>query len=345
MVSRFSKYIMCFGMFGSMASGDPSRASDIDVFIVVDDTDTRNMSREDLKEKMREVAKEMAGEIAAELAIPLAINVQAYLLTGFWNHLREANPIIITVLRTGISFYDRGLLRPWQLLLKNGIIHPSIEAVERHLDSGEEMFNKSRNNIELEASQNMYFTAMAASQALLMSIGLAPSTPRESFRLLNKYFVETGKLPVSVVKLIQQLLHFRKAIEHNSPEKPTAQQIGKAQDELKHALTCIRQCADDALVFERLKQLSKMVEDCERLLDNRCMELLDTETQIMELSEKLELLREKGVIPGEMLGLGKELENQLAMLGESKNPGLSEIDRTYRMADYLFIKLQIYLGQ
>src|SRR3989344_372393 len=51
-LKKFDKYIMSYVAAGSLFRGD-KKANDIDVFVIVDDTDVKRMSRYELKDKLR----------------------------------------------------------------------------------------------------------------------------------------------------------------------------------------------------------------------------------------------------------------------------------------------------
>src|SRR3989344_7181074 len=53
-LKKFEKYIMSYVAAGSLFRGD-KKAHDIDVFVIVDDTDVKRMSRYELKEKLRTI--------------------------------------------------------------------------------------------------------------------------------------------------------------------------------------------------------------------------------------------------------------------------------------------------
>ena len=78
------------------------------------------MPRLELKDKLRNIiysyvmqAKELAG-------VQNELHVQVWLLTEFWEGVRDANPVFYTFLRDGYPLYDRGGFLPWKLLLKMG---------------------------------------------------------------------------------------------------------------------------------------------------------------------------------------------------------------------------------
>ena len=135
-LKKFEKYIVSYVLAGSLVQGKATPTSDIDVWIVIDDTDVKRMTRVELKDKLRAIIIGMGIEAGELTGIKNKINIQVYILTDFWDSLKEANPVIFTLLRDGVPFYDRGIFMPWKQLLKMGKIKPSAEAIDIFMGSG-----------------------------------------------------------------------------------------------------------------------------------------------------------------------------------------------------------------
>src|SRR3989344_5548423 len=54
-IKKFEKYILSYVLAGSLTQGKATPTSDIDVWIVIDDTDVKKMSRLELKDKLRAI--------------------------------------------------------------------------------------------------------------------------------------------------------------------------------------------------------------------------------------------------------------------------------------------------
>ena len=138
-LKKFEKYIVTYVLAGSLVQGKARPDSDIDVFVVIDDTDVKKMTRVELKDKLRAIIIGMGMEAGEMTGIRNKINIQVYILTDFWDNIKEANPIIFTFLRDGIPFYDRGIFMPWKQLLKMGKVKPSQEAIDIFMSSGDQL--------------------------------------------------------------------------------------------------------------------------------------------------------------------------------------------------------------
>ncbi|MBU0472058.1 MAG: nucleotidyltransferase domain-containing protein, partial [Nanoarchaeota archaeon] len=101
-LKKFEKYIVSYVLAGSLVQGRATPQSDIDVFIVIDDTDVKKMTRAELKDKLRAIIIGMGLDAGKMTGIENKLNIQVYILTDFWDNIKEANPIIFTFLRDGV---------------------------------------------------------------------------------------------------------------------------------------------------------------------------------------------------------------------------------------------------
>src|SRR3989338_5277399 len=154
---KFEKYIVSYVLAGSLVQGRATKESDIDVWIVIDDTDVKKMTRIELKDKLRAIIIGMGIEAGELTGIKNKINIQVYILTDFWESLKEANPIIFTLLRDGVPFYDRGIFMPWKQLLRMGRIKPSREAIDLFMSSGEQSISRVKLRLKDIGMEDIYY--------------------------------------------------------------------------------------------------------------------------------------------------------------------------------------------
>jgi uncharacterized protein (UPF0332 family)/predicted nucleotidyltransferase len=228
-LKKFEKYIVNYVLAGSLVQGKATPTSDIDVWIVIDDTDVKKMTRAELKDKLRAIIIGMGVEAGEMTGIKNKLNVQVYILTEFWDSLKEANPIVFTLLRDGVPFYDRGMFMPWKLMLKMGKIKPSREAIDMFMSTGEQMLSRVKNRIKDMGMEDIYYAILTPSQAALMLYGIPPPTPRETPEVMKSIFVDKEKLlEAGDVKILEHNVELRKKIEHGLKKELT----GKELDEL-----------------------------------------------------------------------------------------------------------------
>jgi len=290
-LKKFEKYIVSYVLAGSLVQGKATPTSDIDVWIVIDDTDVKKMTRVELKDKLRAIIIGMGIEAGELTGIKNKLNIQVYILTDFWDSLREANPVIFTLLRDGVPFFDRGIFMPWKQLLKMGKIKPSAEAIDIFMGSGEQVIRRVQLKLNEIGMEDIYYALLTPSQAALMLYGVAPPSPKETGSLMRDIFVNKEKLlEDKFVKIMERVVEIRKAIEHGEKKELT----GKEIDDL---------LSDGDKYLKRIKRLFTQIE---RIRDEREMlNIYDTITTVIRDVLKLE-------------GVEKVRDNEILQLVEDK---------------------------
>ena len=230
-IKKFEKYIVSYVLAGSLIQGRATKSSDIDVWIVIDDTDVKRMTRAELKDKLRAIIIGMGIEAGEMTGVKNKLNIQVYILTDFWDSLKEANPIIFTLLRDGVPFYDRGIFMPWKQLLKMGKIKPSTEAIDMFMASGEQMIKRVQNELKNIGMEDIYYAVLTPSQAALMLHGVPPPSPRETAELMKDIFVKKEKLlEDKYITTLERVINIRKDIEHGTKKGLTGKEVDELLD-------------------------------------------------------------------------------------------------------------------
>ncbi len=225
-LKKFEKYIMSYVLAGSLVQGRATPTSDIDVWIVIDDTDVKKMTRVELKDKLRAIIIGMGVEAGEMTGIRNKLNIQVYIVTDFWESLKEANPIIFTLLRDGVPFYDRGIFMPWKQLLRMGRIKPSREAIDLFMSTGEQSVSRIKFRLKDMGMEDCYYAILTPSQAAIMLYGLPPPTPRETPDVLEEIFVKKEKmLEKEYVDILKKNVELRKKIEHGEKKELTGTEL------------------------------------------------------------------------------------------------------------------------
>ena len=263
-LKKFEKYIVSYVLAGSLVQGRATPQSDIDVFIVIDDTDVKKMTRVELKDKLRAIIIGMGMEAGEITGIKNKINIQVYILTDFWLSLREANPIIFTLLRDGVPFYDRGIFMPWKQLLKMGKIKPSQEAIDLFMHTGSQALKRVRFKLREIGMEDIFYAILTPSQAALMLYGIAPPSPKETPELLEEIFVKREKLlEPEYIKILKDQIQLRKDLEHGTKKIVTGAELDKyvtnAEKYLKRINKLFKQ-------IEKTKEEERMVDIYETIV-------------------------------------------------------------------------------
>lgn len=130
-LKKYDKYVKAVVMMGSVAREEFKPLSDIDVFVVIDDT-AMGMTQE-MKEKVDEELEKIAERIPGATVTTKGadgkeektnlLSVQpTYTLTEFWDYARVAHPIIYNFIKEGVPVYDTGFFEPIKKLLEMGRI-------------------------------------------------------------------------------------------------------------------------------------------------------------------------------------------------------------------------------
>ncbi len=83
-LKKFEKYVVSYVIAGSLVRGQATKTSDVDVYVVIDDTDVKRMPRLELKEKLRAIINNYTFQANDLAASKNKLSCQAYILTEFW---------------------------------------------------------------------------------------------------------------------------------------------------------------------------------------------------------------------------------------------------------------------
>ncbi|MCF7798318.1 nucleotidyltransferase domain-containing protein [Candidatus Woesearchaeota archaeon] len=273
-LKKFEKYIVSYVLAGSLTQGKATPESDIDVFVVIDDTDVKKMTRVELRDKLRAIILGMGAEAGQATGIQNKINIQVYILTDFWESIKDASPTIFTFLRDGVPFYDRGVFMPWKQLLQMGRVKPSPEAIDMFMSSGSQFMERIQAKIRDIVMDDLFWALITPSQAALMMYGIPPTTPKETPIAMRDILVKKEKLlEDKYVKTLEDVLRVRKEFEHGTKKDVT----GKEMDDLIKGSNAF---------LQRLEKLFKEIET--RKQEEQVLETYESMVTAMRDSLRLE---------------------------------------------------------
>ncbi|MDP4012072.1 MAG: hypothetical protein Q8R00_00490 [Candidatus Nanoarchaeia archaeon] len=282
-LKRFDKYIVSYIAVGSLFRGDAT-SHDIDVALVVDDTDVKRMSRYELKDKLGAIIRSMGYEAAAMTGVKKQFHIQVYILTDFWESIKEASPVIFTFLRDGTPLYDRGVFMPWKLLLQMGRIRPSPEAIDMHMDLGEKLLERVNSKLLSIVLDDVYYSALNPSQSALMLYGLPPATPKETINLMEEIFVKKEKLlEPRYIEILKNIRKAYKEIEHGKIKTVTGKEVDSFLKDARDYLDRIKK------LFEQISKKADI---------KRTDDFYDTASKIMQDLLEAEGIKEKDIEEG-----------------------------------------------
>ncbi len=240
-LNRFDRYIASYVIAGSLVRGTGDETSDVDVFIVIDDTDVKRMSRIELLERLRSIIFDYIREATALAGVKNILNVQVYLLTDFWQSVKDAQPIMFTFIRDGIPLYDRGTFLPWKRLLLMGRIKPSPEAIDQYMKEGERTDEFVKRRL-MDTMVDIYFGIVTPTQALMMLAGHAPPVPKTIVHEVKETLVDKEKvMSEKELKTLEKAVKYYKDYEHGKLKEISGKEIDELKKESEEYLKRIKE--------------------------------------------------------------------------------------------------------
>ena len=239
-IKKFEKYVLSYIAIGRLFRGD-ANPGDIDVSIVIDDTDVKKMPRVELKERLRAIIQDMGFSASKASGVKANFHVQTHILTDFWDSVKEAQPVIYTFLRDGVPLFDKGVFMPWKLLLHMGKLKPSPEAIDMNMDLGERLLERTKSKLLGMVGEDLYYAALNPAQAAIMLYGLPPTTPRETVKVMEEIFVKKEKLlEKKYVDILAKLFKYYKDVEHGRVREISGKEVDSLLKDLEDYMKRIR---------------------------------------------------------------------------------------------------------
>ncbi len=324
-LKKFEKYVTSYILAGSLVRGDTTKQSDVDVAVIIDDTDVKRMPRLQLKEKLRNIIYSYVMEAGELAGVKNKLNVQVWILTEFWEGVKDANPVFFTYIRDGTPLYDRGTFMPWKALLKMGKITPSPESVDKFMSMGEKVEDRVKRTLTDLVIGDIYWGVLTPAQALLMLYGLPPPTTKEAPKLFLDTFVKKEKLlEKKYADILTKIVKTYKDFEH-----------GKIKDgDLKgEDVDKFLKQAEDFL--KRLKELREQIEKRarENTIDNLYEDILDLLKNIFHKKSEMALIKdfekefvEKGKMPRKSIETIKLVSKLKKKKNQKKSASRNEVE-------------------
>jgi predicted nucleotidyltransferase len=269
-LKKFEKYVVSYVIAGSLVRGDASSNSDVDVYVIINDTDVKRMNRFELKEKLRNIIYSYIIEASELAGVQNKLNVQIYILTEFWESVKDAHPVIFTFIRDGVPLFDQGTFMPWKLLLRMGKLKPSPEAIDMFMSMGDKIDDIIKKRLIDIVVNEVYWGIITPSQALLMLYGVPPPVPKEIVGEMKRIFLDKEKiLEKKYITILEKVIKMYKAYEHEELKEVKGKEID----------TLVIECQD---YIKRLKELREQIE---KRVNEKTIE--DLHKDILELMKSL----------------------------------------------------------
>jgi len=263
-LKKFEKYVYSYVIGGSLVRGEAVKESDVDTYIIIDDTDVKRMPRLELKEKLRNIIYSYIMQATELAGVKNELNVQVYLLTEFWEGVKDANPIFYTFLRDGVPLYDRGGFLPWKLLLRMGKIKPSPESIDMFMSMGDRTGEIVKRKLLDIVIGDIYWGVVTPSQALLMLYGIPPTNVKETVAEMKRIFVDKEKmLEKKYTDILEEILiKYYKGYEYKKIKEVSGKEVDKLLKDSE----------------DYLKRLKELREEIEKRMMEKTFEEIYTNT-------------------------------------------------------------------
>jgi len=252
-VKRFKKIVKSVVIFGSVARGDMTKKSDIDLLVIYDDTVAKFTPemKEAFDEKLHEIAKKISKEISVQ---------PAWSLTEFWDMARIGHPLLYTIVRDGWALYDTGFFIPVRKLLEAGKIPHTLEAIELLMHSAPKKIERVETVKLYAIAEDLYYAMLNSSQAVLMFLGKNAPTPKEAIKTVKEYLVDTKILPKTYLRWFEQVVNFRKKVEHKEIKRITGRELDNYINKAKKYVKRMQVILEQAQTKRKEKMIVKNYE-------------------------------------------------------------------------------------
>ena len=202
---EFPSLIKAVVLFGSTARHKDTEHSDVDMLLVIDDVHV------ELTPELLETYKIIVGK--KSLDVSQRLHLVTLKFSTFWEYILAGDPVAINMLRDGVALIDSGFFDPLQALLYRGRIRPTQESINAYFTRAPMTLHNSKWHV-LQATIDLYWAAIDAAHAALMSQGHIPPSPAFVPEMLEKELVAQKRLEEKYVKTMQLLYNLMKGITH-----------------------------------------------------------------------------------------------------------------------------------
>jgi len=229
MYKELGGFISGLILFGSTITDPKKPKKDVDILVIVDDVKLK-FTRE-LVQTYRIITEKAIAQVD-----PKRLHIQSMKFTSFWEYVRAGDPVAINILRHGVSLIDTGFFDPLQILLEQGRIRPSKEAVYTYFTMAPASLHRSKQHI-LTATVDLYWAAIDSAHAALMAYGEIPPSPDHVADLLERTLVRDKQISKKYADVMRKLYLTFKKITRREIKEITGSQYDKLRQETEIFVT------------------------------------------------------------------------------------------------------------
>ena len=267
-LQKFEKYVVSYVIGGSLVRGDAVKESDVDVFVIINDTDVKRMPRRELLERLRGIIYQYVAEATQIAGVKNKLEPQIYLLTDFWDAVKDAHPVMFTFIRDGVPLYDRGTFMPWKSLLRMGKLKPSPEAIDMFMSMGDGVIPRSKKTLLSDVFTNIFWGVTTPAQAILMLGGYPPPTSKELVNSFKKAFLDTKMIEKKYVNFLEKVVKTWKDYEHEKIKEISGKEIDLLLSQTEDYLKRLKDLRKEIEANSQEKTVKQIYGDVVEILKN-----------------------------------------------------------------------------
>ncbi|MEA3414448.1 MAG: nucleotidyltransferase domain-containing protein [Nanoarchaeota archaeon] len=334
-LQKFDKYVVSYVIGGSLIRGEAVKSSDIDVFVIINDTDVKRMPRRELLERLRGMIYQYVAEASQIAGVQNKLEPQIYLLTDFWDAVKDAHPVMFTFIRDGVPLYDRGTFMPWKSLLRMGKLKPSPEAIDMFMSMGDQVIPRSKKTLLSDIFVNIFWGVTTPAQAILMLNGNPPpNAKKELVRDFKKEFLEKKMIEKKYIDFLEKIVNTWRDYEHEKIKEISGTEIDKLLKQTEDFLKRMKTLREEIEKKYQEKTIDKIYKDVISSLKI----LLGNKTQAKLIEEFNRKYIKKGKFTPQHLRILKAIISSKEDFKKGKM-NIHKVDRARREADILIKEL------
>ncbi|MBN2331183.1 MAG: nucleotidyltransferase domain-containing protein [Candidatus Aenigmarchaeota archaeon] len=313
-LKKYGPIVRSVVLFGSTAREEWKGKSDIDVFVILDDT--RQKMTPMIKDRIDGELVKIAKDIHSQLSVQ-----QPYLLTEFWNMVRLGHPIVFNFIREGVPVYDKDIFLPIKRLLQMGEIKPSKEAVEKYIERGPKRIKRVENAKIYMVVEDCYYAMLESAQAVLMFLGENPPRPSDAPEAIRKTVCKMKLLEPKYADWLLEIVKVRKDVEHKKKQSMSGIELDSWIRKTKQFVKRMQQLIVKIEIMKR----ENIIEKSYTIMRETTLTLLKAINKAPPKSEMSDLERafeeeliKTGMIPEDFLGVYQELKKLRKVSREGK---------------------------
>jgi len=237
---KYGDLIKAVVIFGSVARGDLKKGSDVDIWVILDDTISKASTDTESVVRGLYLISESIG----------SVHVQTTSLTDFWQWIKLGSPELINYLKYGLVIYDTGFVKPIQRMLSLGLLPPSEEAVSLKAKASILRLKKIQSDIK-SLIFDLRYSASDMIQAVIMQLYKAQPDQKEIPNYLEK-LVKEGKLEEGYIEKWKELDELWKKIDHEEIKEVDSTHLALAEKLSKDIIERFKSFLSEELIGEKL---------------------------------------------------------------------------------------------